>query len=85
MLENELYCKILFQEDGMQTAQWIIGIIDENQWISPINGLVEVKNYNYNKTIGKADIHDIKPLREDEEKVINKNNLCADRSVSMES
>jgi len=84
MLENDLYCTILFQEDGMQTAQWIIGVIDKNQWISPVSGFVEVKNY-YGKTIGKADIQDIRPLKEDEEAIIYKNNLGADRSISMEA
>ena len=77
-----MICKILFQEAEMRTAQWIIGVIDENQLCSPINGLIEVKNY-YNKTIGKVDIKDIIPLKEDESVVIDRIGLAINRSVSI--
>ncbi len=58
MLEDDLICRIWFQEDDMQTAQWIIGVVDYNQIVSPFNGLIEVNNF-YNKTIGKRDVKDL--------------------------
>ena len=58
MLEDDLICRIWFQEDDMQTAQWIIGLVDYNQIVSPFNGYIELKNY-FDKTIGKRDIKDI--------------------------
>ncbi len=44
-----------------QPAQWIIGVVDYNQIVSPFNGYIELKNY-FDKTIGKRDIKDIKDV-----------------------
>ena len=69
----------------MQTAQWILGLVDREQLSSPDNSLIEVKNFKYTKTIGKADIHDIKFCKEYDGVVIDKDSFAIYRPVSMET
>ena len=82
MLENDLICKILFQETKMNVVRWILGVVDREQLFSPVNSFIEVKNYG-NKVIGKEDIMEIKIYKEHESVVIDKISLAVNRPVSM--
>jgi len=84
MLENDLICKILFQEAKVNTTRWVLGVVDKEQLFSPVNRFIEVKNYG-NKVIGKEDIVEIKIYKEYESVVIDKISLTVNRPVSMES
>jgi len=84
MTSKDLILKILYQDAEMKTAQWVIGMVDSEQFYSIDNHLIEVKNRN-SVTIGKQDIEDVIICKEYHRVVIDKNSLAINRPVSMES
>ena len=63
MEKKELILKIIFVDPGTKLELQIIGVVEEEQLVSPINGFILVKNY-FNKTISKDNIVDIIPFEE---------------------
>jgi len=83
MLKDNLICKIYFFDAEWKATKKIIGVVDRSQLFSPLNSLIEVKNYG-NKIISKNDVERVIVYEEQSELVIAKNSLEVNRPLKIE-
>ena len=74
MRDDYLLCKIYFFDTEWKKSKKIFGVVDKNQFFSPLKDFIELKNYG-NKIISKKDLEKVVFYEKQREIYITENTL----------